>query len=168
MKKIFAVCGSIRKQSSNMGLLLAIESIVGKESFCLFKDIGKFPHFSPDLEIPQVVQEFKNKISKANLLSISTPEYAHGIPGLLKNALDWIVSDEDFPGKKVVLIFASTGDAEFVKRSLSEVLRTMSADVDEKRIININSVRNKVDYSEEFLNNEIKNDLNTFVGFLNE
>src|SRR5690606_3703912 len=85
---------------------------------------------------------------------ISTPEYAHGIPGVLKNALDWIVSDEDFPGKKVGLIIASTSEGQFARDSLVEVLRTMSAEVDEEAIVSISGIRTKIDKSGELLDFE--------------
>lgn len=160
MKKILALCGSIRSESSNMGILLGIQSL---QKIDIYSDIDKFPHFNPDLACPTVVMDFKAQIKGCDILLISTPEYAHGIPGVLKNALDWIVSDENFPGKKVALIFASTGDGQEVRRSLCEVLRTMSADVSELRILNIQGVRSKISKSGEFLNLEIKSEVEEYL-----
>ncbi len=57
---------------------------------------------------------------------ICTPEYAHGMPGSLKNALDWLVSAVDVADKPVLLISASPGGAAHAHAQLSEVLRTMS------------------------------------------
>lgn len=160
MKKILALCGSIRSESSNMGILLGIQSL---QKIDIYADIDKFPHFNPDLICPAVVMDFKAKIKGCDILLISTPEYAHGIPGVLKNALDWIVSDENFPGKKVALIFASTGDGLEVRRSLCEVLRTMSADLCEQRILNIQGVRSKISKSGEFLNLVIKSEVEEYL-----
>ncbi len=57
---------------------------------------------------------------------IAAPEYAHGVPGALKNALDWLVASETFAGKPVVLINASAR-AFHAQASLREILATMAA-----------------------------------------
>ena len=86
------------------------------------------PIFNPDLEgetTPRAVSEFAAQIADADGLIISCPEYAHGIPGGLKNALDWLVSREEIPFKPVLLVHAShRGD--YALAALSEVLKTMS------------------------------------------
>jgi NAD(P)H-dependent FMN reductase len=163
-KRVLAVCGSIRSQSSNMGIILALEKLsIENFYFEIFRDIQSFPHFSPDLAIPETVLNFKNKLKNADVLIISTPEYAHGIPGVLKNALDWIVSDEDFPGKVVGLVLASTGDGLEAKRSLVEILRTMSAQVEEKSILNISGVRSQIGKDGHLLNEHIETKLSDFL-----
>jgi chromate reductase, NAD(P)H dehydrogenase (quinone) len=63
---------------------------------------------------------------QADGLLISSPEYAHGVPGVLKNALDWLVSSLEFPGKPVALINTSPRSV-YVQASLAETLTTMSA-----------------------------------------
>ena len=60
---------------------------------------------------------------------ISSPEYAHGVPGAFKNALDWIVSSGELCGKPMVLINASPGGGEYVRRALIETLTVMDANV---------------------------------------
>jgi len=166
-KKVFAICGSIREKSSNRGILLALQDIFGEElDFEVYKDISKFPHFSPDIAMPAVLVEFKKRLETADLFLISTPEYAHGIPGVLKNALDWLVSDENFPGKNVGVIFASTGDGEHIKRSLVEVLKTMSADINENKTLNIQGVRSKIDKDGYILHHESREKLKSFVNKL--
>jgi chromate reductase, NAD(P)H dehydrogenase (quinone) len=60
---------------------------------------------------------------------VSSPEYAHGVPGSLKNALDWLVSHFDFASKPVVLWNASAAGGEHVQAALVEILKTMSAHV---------------------------------------
>ena len=59
---------------------------------------------------------------------ISSPEYAHGVPGSLKNALDWLVGDTQFAGKRVALI-GLEGRAEFAQAALRETLRTMASQI---------------------------------------
>ena len=80
-----------------------------------------------DERLPEKVKEFRALLAAADGVLISSPEYAHGIPGSLKNALDWLVSDVEFVGKPVVLINSSASDAEHAMAQLTEVLKTMSA-----------------------------------------
>jgi len=70
--------------------------------------IGQLPHFNPDLDLerlqpPLAVEELRNNIRESNGLIFSTPEYAHGLPGTLKNALDWLVSSDAMVDKKVAI-----------------------------------------------------------------
>lgn len=87
------------------------------------------PYFNPDLDqepLPEPVRKFRQKISEAQALLISTPEYAHGIPGVLKNSLDWLVSDPNFAGKPVDLIYGSATDASFAQTSVCYLRRKMA------------------------------------------
>jgi NAD(P)H-dependent FMN reductase len=91
------------------------------------------PHFNPDLdfegaELPPSVVDFRKAIGDADAILISSPEYAHGVPGSLKNALDWLVSGPEMPGKTTGLLTASARSL-FAHAALEETLRTMSADV---------------------------------------
>lgn len=105
------------------------------------------PHFNPDLErgaLPETVRDFRARIKVADAILISTPEYAHGIPGVLKNALDWLVADPDFAGKRVGLIYGSTTEASFAHESLMEILKTMSAEAIPAAVLGIPGARMKV------------------------
>jgi NAD(P)H-dependent FMN reductase len=72
------------------------------------------------------VQDFRDHITRADALVICSPEYAHGMPGSLKNALDWLVSWPGAVNKAVVLISASPSGAPHSHAQLLEVLRTMN------------------------------------------
>jgi NAD(P)H-dependent FMN reductase len=90
--------------------------------------IGALPIFNPDDEgdrTPAIVEAFGQSIRAADGLVIACPEYAHGIPGGLKNALDWMVSRDEIPGKPVLLVRASLR-SDHAFEALREVLRTMS------------------------------------------
>ncbi|MEX6507948.1 NADPH-dependent FMN reductase [Jiella sp. M17.18] len=124
-----AICGSLRKISTNRALLEAFERHAPRPiQVEIAPDIGVLPPFNPDREgssTPVEVTAFAQKIRRSHGIVIAAPEYAHGIPGALKNALDWLVSRSEIPGKPVMLVHASTRGS-FVREHLTEVLRTMS------------------------------------------
>ena len=70
--------------------------------------------------------DFRARVAEADALLIASPEYAHGIPGAMKNALDWLVSDEDFVAKPIALVNTAPR-ARHAFEALHEVLTTMSA-----------------------------------------
>jgi len=72
------------------------------------------------------VTEFRALVRQADGLLISSPEYAHGVPGVLKNALDWLVGGEEFIHMPVALFNASAGGT-YAQTSLLEILTAMSA-----------------------------------------
>ena len=85
-------------------------------------------------------------LRSADAVIISSPEYAHGIPGSLKNALDWLVSDGTLAGKPVVIITTAPTRGELAQAQLAEVLKTMSWDVlTEARL----TLRKNDDYKEK-------------------
>src|SRR5436190_123675 len=107
---ILAICGSIRNTSSNFSLLAIAQSFFPQETVWNYFHINDLPYFDPQLQfdpaLPKSVQEIRSLAAKADYIVISTPEYAHGIPGILKNALEWLVCEESMK-KKVVIIIGS-------------------------------------------------------------
>jgi chromate reductase, NAD(P)H dehydrogenase (quinone) len=128
--RILAISGSLRSTSSNTALLRAAQILAPSEvDILLYANLGTLPHFNPDLDgntPPQSVLELRSQIGLADGLLISSPEYAHGVPGCLKNALDWLVASVEFPGKAVALLNASSR-ATYAQAQLTEILTTMSA-----------------------------------------
>jgi NAD(P)H-dependent FMN reductase len=87
------------------------------------------PAFNPDLDTdtpPDVVHVLRQKIGSCDGLLISSPEYARGLPGSLKNALDWLVSSFEFSGKPVAVINTSSRAVE-AQAQLRLIVTTMSA-----------------------------------------
>ena len=129
MKKILAISGSTRKDSTNRYLIKAIAEIM-KERFIIvpYEKISQIPHFNPDRidDGGCEVNDFRKLIRQSDAILICTPEYAHGVPGSLKNAIDWTVGTSDFSGKIVMLITASS-DGKFGHFSLLETLRVIEA-----------------------------------------
>jgi len=127
--KIIAICGSLRSQSSNLALLRAATTIAAEVE--IYEGLATLPHFNPDDDVegatpPPAVAELRTMLADADGILISSPEYAHGVPGSLKNALDWLVSDGALVDKPVAVINASPVGGEFARDSLVETLRTMN------------------------------------------
>jgi len=91
---------------------------------------GDLPLFNPDLEadLPAAVRRLHAAIDECAALLIASPEYAHGVSGVLKNALDWLVSFEGFVGKPVAIFNASPASVH-AHAALREILTTMSASI---------------------------------------
>lgn len=128
--KWLAICGSLRRASSNLALLEAAMQMAPDGVRVERYSLAALPLFNPDLEeqMPAAVQHWRAAIADAEGLLISSPEYAHGVSGVMKNALDWLVSGPEFVGKPVALLNATTR-AEYAPAQLAETLRTMSGAV---------------------------------------
>lgn len=140
MKTIMAISGSLRNESKNSVILQKLKShYAEKINFEIFEGLANLPHFNPDheFETNAHVLDYREKLKKADVVLISTPEYAHGIPGSLKNALDWIVGSGELIDKKVALLFSSSSAAQFVQEQLIEVINTMSADLQRENCLKI-------------------------------
>jgi NAD(P)H-dependent FMN reductase len=98
--------------STNLSLIKAIANISDAYfSITIFNGLDMLPHFNPDLDIepaPQTIIDFRKQLKEADGILICTPEYAMGVPGTLKNAIDWTVSSCEFSHKPVALITASS------------------------------------------------------------
>lgn len=90
---VCGIAGSLRRGSLNRALLRAARELApaGME-VRIFDRLAEIPPFDQDLEAagdPEAVQALKRAIGEADALLIATPEYNHGVPGVLKNAIDW-------------------------------------------------------------------------------
>ncbi len=132
-----AISGSLRAASLNSALLRATVRLAPPGiSVQLFQGLGELPLFNPDIEQtdPIPVATLRSRIIAADALIIASPEYAHGITGVLKNALDWLVSSEAFINKPVALFNASPLSVH-AHASLREIVTVMSARVVEESSI---------------------------------
>lgn len=131
--KLLAISGSLRTASSNTALLEAARDLAppGLE-IELWRGMAGLPHFNPDHDtgdvdlLPLAVRELRRSVGMADGLVISTPEYAHGLPGSFKNVLDWLVGSTEFPGKTVAVLNPSSRAVHALEQLLL-VLATMSA-----------------------------------------
>ena len=131
-KKIFAIPGSTRQSSTNLNLIKAISDLFEEKlAIKIFHGLSDIPHFSPDLDTadpPKNVLEFRKQLKEADGILICTPEYAMGVPGTLKNAIDWTVSSMEFSHKPVALITASSS-GEKAHHSLLETLKVIESEI---------------------------------------
>ncbi|MGM9513972.1 NADPH-dependent FMN reductase [Roseateles sp. DB2] len=125
--KLLAIPGSLRQSSINAACCRALAQLAPGQVL-VSEHPGRLPLFNPDLEaaLPDSVRDWREAVQAADVLLIASPEYAHGISGVMKNALDWLVSFEGFVDKPVVLVNTSPR-AHHAFESLQEVLCTMNA-----------------------------------------
>lgn len=147
-KRILAISGSLREGSSNTQLLKQLgQWLPPNISSHIYQDIGKLPHFSPpdaDEVIPDSIQQLYQQINEADAVIICTPEYAFGVPGSLKNLLDWTVGPGNFVDKPVAIVTASSV-GEHAHASLLTTVGVLSAKIVEGGTLLIPFIRSKMD-----------------------
>ena len=145
--RILAISGSLRAASNNTALLRAVARLAPVDiSVELFRDLGNLPLFNPDIEAtdPPVVAHFRAQLVAADAVLIASPEYAHGVTGAMKNALDWMVGCEAFVNKPVALLNASPR-AIHAQASLKETISVMSALIVEEASVTVPILGSRLD-----------------------
>jgi chromate reductase len=137
---ILAISGSLRHASSNSALVEAVRRLApASVEVSVYRGLADLPPFNPDLDsVPpfEAVAGLRSRLHACDGVLISSPEYAHGVPGVLKNALDWVVGSGEFVGKPVAVINASPR-ATHAWASLVETLTVMSAQVVDQASITV-------------------------------
>ena len=151
MITLLAISGSLRAVSTNTALLRAAMLLAppGME-IELYDGIGGLPHFNPDLDVeplPAPVVAWRKRIHDVDGLLISSPEYARGIPGSLKNAFDWLVSGPEHDGKPIAFFHASERGVAS-QAALRLVLETMSGRIVDAATITIPLLGKQTDPNE--------------------
>ena len=130
--RVLAISGSLRKGSTNTAALEALAMLAPDGvRVLLYQDLARLPPFNPDDDVedatvPEPVRNLRALVAACDGIVIAAPEYAHGLPGMFKNALDWLVASETFAGKPVALINASPR-AFHAQADLREIFATMAA-----------------------------------------
>jgi len=130
--EILAISGSIRTASFNTAFLNCTSGLSAENiNISLFDSIECIPLFKPENNYPQAVKNLIDKIRCSDGVIISTPEYAHGISGVLKNVLDWLVASDALVLKPVMVASVSTSGLGGVRSycSLVQVLTAMNCNV---------------------------------------
>ena len=138
MPQILGLSGSLRKGSFNAGLLRAARDLAPEGTEIQIGSILDVPLYNADEEaahgLPASVQRLQAQLQAADGLLLVTPEYNHGIPGVFKNAIDWMSRGPGlayFVGKPVALLGASPGGFGTVlaQNDWLPVLRTLKAEL---------------------------------------
>ena len=148
MKRILAIPGSLRSGSTNHHILKHFSNLVpAGVSYQIYAGLASIPPFDPgndDDYPPEPVFELRELLKQADGVIICTPEYAFGVPGQLKNMLDWTVSSGSFSEKPVALITASLG-GEAAHAAMLLILGALNAQVADGAKLNISFIRSKMD-----------------------
>src|SRR5262245_10948436 len=128
--RILGIVGSLGERSSNLALLETAASIApdGIE-VVLYSQLGELPHFDPDFDpddAPSTVRALRQAIAASDAVLIAAPEYGHSLPGVLKNAIDWLIGSGELEGK-VVAITASVPHPERGRQGLAALRQTLGA-----------------------------------------
>jgi NAD(P)H-dependent FMN reductase len=155
---IIGISGSLKSTSANTNILSAMATMApGHVLVKLFDGLDLLPHFNPEITSPaETVNNFRQQIKEADAVIFSTPEYAFGVPGVLKNALDWLVFSGELNKKPVAAISASPlytgGD-----KALASLLLTLTAlgtKIGAGSSLSIGNIKNKMNNTGELIDVE--------------
>jgi len=112
--RILGVCGSLQAASANLTLLRrAVTLAPAGVELVVFDGLRDLPHFNPDLEaggaLPESVAGWRRQLSASDAVLIVSPEYGHSLPGVLKNAIDWVIGSGELERKCVALTASTAG-----------------------------------------------------------
>ncbi|MGE8530757.1 MAG: NADPH-dependent FMN reductase [Acinetobacter guillouiae] len=127
--KILAISGSLRKLSTNTLFLKTMANFCPSNiTFEIYNHLNKLPFFNPDDDIEGLnlieVEKWRSALANADMIVLVSPEYAHGVTGVMKNALDWIVSSGELLDKPLAFPNISLR-AEIAYSHLLEILDVM-------------------------------------------
>jgi len=146
MVDLLLVSGSLQRVSANRALLdAAARCADGIARVATFDRIGEIPHFNSDLDAddyPALV-EWRTAVAHAGGVLIASPEYAHSLPGSLKNALDWLVGNGELYEKPIALMSAGLSGGERALDALTQTLKAQGARVVAR--VEVAGVRPKLD-----------------------
>lgn len=135
MRSIVAICGSASPDSANLKLLQAIQKeFESTYSISVLNGLWNLPLYTPQTEengVPESVKELRKAVTTADAVIISTPEYLHNIPAVLKNALEWMTNSGELAEKPVLPITFTPAPprGEHAMRSLLPSLMASKAKV---------------------------------------
>jgi NAD(P)H-dependent FMN reductase len=147
---VLAIAGSLRAESVNASFVRAIAALpLDGTRLVIYQGLGRLPLFSPDLDgetPPPEVADLRSRLRAADAVLICTPEYAYGMPGSLKNALDWLVSSGELYRKPVAALSAAPSDMGGARALawLRETLAAQDATVPEEASFAVPFVRQKL------------------------
>jgi chromate reductase, NAD(P)H dehydrogenase (quinone) len=150
--KILAIPGSLRRASFNRALARAAAELAPAGTSVEIADLRDLPVYDDDTNAagtPPAVADLKRRIAEADAVFIATPEYNHGVPGVLKNAIDWTSRGPNQPwkGKPVAIAGASNGGFGTVRAQLAlrPTLGCLDARVVANPQVHVSFAQDKID-----------------------
>ncbi len=174
MKRILAISGSTRKNSTNWKIIEQVSGLFRDRVIVeIYEDLNRLPHFDPsgkDSELPDIVKGFLAKIDQADGVLISTPEYVFSLPSVLKNALEWTVAETVLSYKPAAFIVASSS-GKMAFESLDLILKTLlQQPVPEEAKLLIQGAKGKVDENgrieDKDILSQIRGVVNSLIQFM--
>jgi NAD(P)H-dependent FMN reductase len=172
--RILAISASLRAKSYNTCIIKTLKNI--DTNIDIYGDLGELPFFNPDLDnhtlkvdnSPISVQKLRKAIALSDAIIISTPEYAFEIPGVLKNALDWLVSSAEIVHKPVAIISASTSAMGGDKANLvlMNLIKVLTGDTSNQLTLTIPMVNKKIDDKGQIIDSVLIEKLHTLLDSL--
>lgn len=150
--KIMAISGSLRRDSYNTAVLRAAQEIASNDVSIELADIGHLPFLNTDLkanEMPADVRHLAERVAAADALLIASPEYNHSLPGVLKNAIDWLSLAKPNPlaEKPAAILGVSTGaiGTARMQNHLRQILITQNTYIVNKPLVLVSQAAEKFD-----------------------
>lgn len=183
MTTIVGISGSLRKYSFNAGLLRAAAAAMPEASTLTIGSIQHFPLYNADVEetdgVPGAVETLKDQIASADGILLVTPENNNSMPGVLKNAVDWLTRPPQdrarvFAGRPVGLMGATPGNfgTAFSQYAWLPVLRLLGTQVWSGRLMWVSGAGGKFDregnLTDESVEKQLQKYLSGFVAFVNQ
>jgi len=171
--KILAIPGSLRRGSFNRSLARAAAELAPDGATVEIADLRDVPVYDEDVNQagpPAVVLDFKRRIAEADAVFIATPEYNHGVPGVLKNFIDWTSRRPSQPwkGKPVAIAGASDGGFGTVRAQLAlrPILGCLDARVVENPEVHVSRAQEKIDPEGRLVDGPTREKLRTLLAVL--
>ena len=146
---ILTIAGSTRNDSSNIRLLQAIAEHLPQYDFVHFNNLADLPLFQPEIDQhpwPEAVLLWRQALAEASAVIISTPEYIHNMPALLKNALEWTTSSGELSHKPVLPI-TFTAHTPRGERAMQSLLWSLEA-LDARVVVQLPMYQNELTQTE--------------------
>ena len=165
-KNIIAINGSASQNSSNLSVLKYLEKVSSSEhNFTIIGDLSQYPHFQTsrsEKNVPLEIVELRNRISEADGIIISTPEYVFSIPSRLKNLLEWLVSTTVLSEKPTAIITASA-QGEKAHEEIQLIMRTLQAKFDRETTLLIKGIKGKIDVNKAITDKQTQDQIDLLV-----
>ena len=143
--KILGISGSLRSSSAATALLKQVCELMPAEvEFSIYEELEKIPAFDDGRLILVPEAHLIKRIQEVDCVFFCIPEYAHGVPRAIKNAIDWTVSSTVFTNKPVAVITAATS-GERAHESFTNTLKAIGANLPPASSLLISFVRTKLD-----------------------